>query len=202
MTSGFGDLLARRQMCRSFGPDPLAPEVVDRVLAAATRAPAAGNSDGLDLLVLEGPEQTGRYWDVALPAECREGFRWPGLLRAPLLVIPVAHAGAYVDRYAESDKAASGLGEGIEAWSVPYWTVDAAFASMLMQLAAIDEGLGVLFFGLFDHAEAVMAALGVPEDRQPIGVLAVGWPEGGAEPGRSATRPRRDLDAIVHRGHW
>ena len=71
----FGDLLARRRMCRSFRPDPLSPDVVERVLSAATRAPAAGNSDGLDLLVLEGPAQTSRYWDVTLPEDRRTEFR-------------------------------------------------------------------------------------------------------------------------------
>jgi nitroreductase len=196
------DLLARRRMCRSFRAEPLSQDRMDRVLAAATRAPSAGNSDGLDLLVLSGPDETSRYWDVTLPAERRAGFRWPGLLRAPLLVIPIADPTAYVDRYREPDKAGTGLGAGPAAWSVPYWTVDASFAAMLIQLAALDEGLGVLFFGLFDHAPALMAALGVPEGRQPIGALAIGVPDGADAPGRSARRPRRDLDAIVHRGRW
>ena len=198
----FSELLARRRMCRSFRADPLAPDVVERVLAAAGRAPAAGNSDGLDLLVLEGPDQTARYWDITLPADRRARFRWPGLLRAPLLVIPLADADAYLDRYAEPDKAAGGLGRDEAAWAVPYWTVDAAFAAMLMQLAAIEEGLGVLFFGLFDHSAAVMDAFAVPGDRQPVGALAIGVPDREDDPGRSATRPRRPLDAIVHRGHW
>ena len=94
------------------------------------------------------------------------------------------------------------LGRGEAAWAVPYWTVDAAFAAMLMQLAAIEEGLGVLFFGLFDHSAAVMDTFAVPADRQPVGALAIGVPDGEDDPGRSATRPRRPLDAIVHRGHW
>ena len=198
----FGDLLARRRMCRSFRPDPLSPDVVERVLSAATRAPAAGNSDGLDLLVLEGPAQTSRYWDVTLPEDRRAEFRRPGLLRAPLLVIPFANPGAYVARYGEPDKSATSLGAGVGEWPVPYWTVDAAFSAMLMQLAAIDEGLGVLFFGLFDHASAVMKAFGVPEARQPVGTLAIGRPDGADEPGRSAGRARRDLAGLVHRGRW
>jgi nitroreductase len=196
------DLLARRRMCRSFGSEPLDGEVVGRVLAAATRAPAAGNSDGLDLLVLTGPGETGRYWDVTLPPDRRPDFRWPGLLRAPLLVIPVADPGAYVARYGEADKVGTGLGDGAGRWPVPYWTVDAAFAAMLMQLAALDEGLGVLFFGLFGHARAVMEAFGVPDGREPIGVLAIGVPDGSDDRGRSTDRPRRPLEGIVHRGDW
>lgn len=189
-------------MCRSFRPDPLAPDLVDRVLAAATRAPAAGNSDGLDLIVLQGPEQTARYWDLTLPTDRRARFGWPGLLRAPLLVIPIADPAAYVDRYGEPDKARTELGAGPDRWPVPYWTVDAAFAAMLIQLAALDEGLGVLFFGLFEHAPTVMEALGVPDGREPIGTLAIGVPDGADGPGGSAGRARRGPGEVVHRGGW
>lgn len=196
------ELLARRRMCRSFRSDLLEPDTVDRLLAAADRAPRAGNSDGLDLLVLTGPEQTGRYWDITLPPDRRAGFRWPGLLRAPLLVIPVADPAAYLARYGERDKVSTGLGEGVERWPVPYWTVDAAFAAMLVQLAAIDEGLGVLFFGLFDHVDAVQHEFGVPAHRQPIGTLAIGVADDEDEPGRSAARSRRGPDQRIHRGRW
>ena len=85
--------------------------------------------------------------------------------------------------------------------------ITASFAAMTMQYAAIDAGLGVLFFGMFDHAAAVAAAFGVPESMVPIGTLTIGWPAEaiGDEPagrGRSATRPRRPLSEVVHRGGW
>ncbi len=137
------------------------------MLRAGLRAPSAGNTQGTDLVVLEGPEQTSRYWDVTLPAERRSRFPWPGLLRAPVLVIPIASPQAYVERYREADKASSGLGSGVEAWDMPYWFVDAAFMAMFIQLAAVDEGLGTLFFGVFDHEAALMAELGVPDELRP-----------------------------------
>ena len=80
--------LARRRMVRNFTAEAVDPIVLDRVLAAATRAPSAGNSQGLDLLVLVGPIETARYWDVTLAPSRRAAFRWPGLLVAPVLVIP------------------------------------------------------------------------------------------------------------------
>jgi nitroreductase len=155
------------------------------------------------MVVLEGPEQTARYWDVTLPEERRARFPWPGLLEAPVLVIPVASPEAYVTRYREPDKTASGLGQGADAWSVPYWFVDAAFLAMLIQLAAVDEGLGTLFFGIFEHEAALMAELGVPAALKPIGTIALGTPDaGGDRPSQSAARERRTLDQIVHRGGW
>ena len=114
------EVLRRRRMVRAYDGRPVDPAVLDRLLDAARRVPSAGNSQGLDLVVLAGPEETGRYWDVALPAgPDRDGFRWQGLLAAPVLVVPVVAPGAYAARYAEADKAATGLGS-VEAWPVPY----------------------------------------------------------------------------------
>jgi nitroreductase len=187
-------------MVRSFAATPISAEVLDRVLRAGLRAPSAGNTQGTDLVVLEGRE-TDRYWDVTLPVASRPAFAWPGLLRAPVLVMVVASPNAYAARYSEPDKSGSGLGT-VERWPVPYWHIDAAFTAMLVQLAAVDEGLGVLFFGIFDHTAAVRQALGIPDDRQPIGTIAIGHPAGDGRPGRSAGRARRTLDAVVHRGAW
>ena len=106
-------------------------------------------------------------------------------------------------RYAEPDKARTGLGEGVDAWSVPYWYVDTAFSAMVTLLAAVDEGLGACFFGQFEHEPAVKAALGIPADRRCVGTIALGY--AGADGDRrsfSATRPRRSLDDVVHRGGW
>jgi nitroreductase len=196
------DALRRRRMVRNYTSQPVGEAVLDRVLATAPRAPSAGHTQGVDLVVLSGPAETGRYWDVTLPPARRAGFRWPGLLRAPVLVLPYVRPAAYVERYAEADKATTGLGAGAERWAVPYWHVDAGMAVMGMLLAAVDEGLGALFFGQFDHATAVAAALGVPDGHEAVGTLALGHPAPD-EPGRSAaTRPRRAATEVVHRGRW
>jgi nitroreductase len=197
------DALRRRRMVRSFRPDPVDPAALDRILDAGRRAPSAGHSQGWAFVVLEGPDQTARYWDVTLPAERRAGFAWPGLLVAPVLVLPCAVPAAYVARYGEPDKARTGLGAGAEAWAVPYWFVDTGMAAMAMLLRTVDEGLGACFFGLFDHEPAVKAALGIPDEVRPIGTIAIGHPDAGDDRvGRSAPRGRRDVDEVVHRGGW
>lgn len=189
-------------MRRSFAPDPVAPEVIESLVDLARRAPSAGNTQGWDLVVLEGAE-TARFWDITLPAPRREGFKWPGLVRAPLIVLPVASRTAYVARYGESDKAASGLGAGASAWPVPYWQIDTAFFTMTLLLAAEAAGLGALFFGVFKEAEAVAAELGIPDGHDIIGAIALGWPATEPErPGRSAARPKRPATEIIHRGGW
>lgn len=196
-----GEVLRRRRMVRAYDGRPVDPAVLARVLDAGRRAPSAGNSQGLDLVVLDGPEQAARHWDVALPAgPARDRFRWQGLLTAPVLVLPVVDPAAYAARYGEADKAATGL-DAVEAWPVPYWFVDGGMAVHALLLAAVDEGLGALFFGLFDRERPVLDALGVPPGRRGLGVVALGHPAPD-EPGASAGRPRRPLDDVVHRGGW
>ncbi|MEX2660201.1 MAG: nitroreductase family protein [Acidimicrobiales bacterium] len=195
------EVLRRRRMVRAFRPEPVAPDVLERVLAAAARGPSAGHAQGLDLLVLEGDAQTSRYWDLTLPEPAeRAAFRWQGLFEAPVLVIPVVDPAAYATRYAEPDKAAAGL-DSVDAWPVPYWWVDGGAAVENLLLAAVDEGLGALLFGVFDHERAVLDAFGVPDGRRALGTVALGRPSPD-DPGRSSSRPRRPLGEIVHRGHW
>ena len=195
------EVLRRRRMVRAFEPVPVAPDALDRVLAAATRAPSAGFTQGLDLLVLADPASTSRYWDLTFPEPgARAGFRWQGLFLAPVLVVPVVDPAAYASRYGEPDKGGSGLAD-VAAWPVPYWWIDGGAAVENLLLGAVDEGLGALFFGLFSHERAVLDAFGVPEGRRALGTIALGHPAAD-EPGRSATRPRRPLAEVVHRDHW
>jgi nitroreductase len=186
-------------MIRTYHDRPVVPEAVERILLHGQRGPSAGFSQGFEFLVIEGPEATARFWDVV-----GQGDRdWPGqgLRRAPLIIVPFASKKQYLDRYAEDDK---GWADRDEArWSAPYWTVDTAFAAMLMLLTAVDEGLGALFFGLFPPSlPAFRSAYGIPEEFEPIGALAIGHPA--ADPVRSSahTRPRRDPADVVHRGRW
>ena len=222
MTLRFSELARRRRMTRHFLADPVDGPLLARVLDTARRVPSAGNAQGFDFVVLSGPDETARYWDSAMPEDRREGFRWTSLLTCPVLITVWADPGAYVERYAESDKAHTGLGHDAGAWATPYWTVDAAFAAMALQFAAIEEGLGVLFFGMFEHADAIAGSLGVPASHEAIGVVAVGWPDRSAEAAGGAAasenRLRRPLFGtesapaaaggetadrpLVHRGRW
>lgn len=193
-------MIRRRRMVRSYDGRPLDPAVVDRLLAAAVRAPSAGFTQGWAFVVLEGPDQTERFWSRTLPPGRRDGFQWPGLLRAPVLVLPLASPQAYRDRYAEPDKGSTPPDE--QEWPVPYWDVDCAFATMLLLLAAVDEGIGALFFALPRGHDELLADLGVPPGLHPIGAVALGHPAGDDRPSSSLARGRRPVDQVVHRGGW
>ena len=193
------EVLRKRRMVREFDSRPLGPGVADRVLAAGLRAPSAGFTQGVDLVALSGPAETARYWDATLPVPARAAFPWPGLLRAPLLVVVLSSEDAYRRRYAEPDKSGPSGAEG--DFEVPWWHVDAAFAAMLLQLAAVDAGLGTLVFRAHRVAD-LRAALGIPATHSPVGTVAVGHPDDDRASSSVAARARRPAAERIHRGGW
>lgn len=185
-------------MHRSFLDVEVPAATVDRLLGRAARAPSAGHTQGWDWLVLEGPAQTGRFWELDADPAWRAAPDHPGLLRAPVIIVPLADRAAYRARYAEADKDPGRP----DAWDVPYWLTDTAFATMVLLLAVADEGLGALFFALHGDPRRTLAAFGVPSGRTPLGAVAVGWPDPAVAPGGSSARPRRPAADQVHRGGW
>ena len=195
------EVVRRRRMARSFTESPVDPVVIRDCVELASRAPSAGKSQGWSLVVLEGAE-TERYWSVALPDSKRADFAFPGLLRAPFLAIVTADPAAYLARYSEPDKSATGLGESVDAWPAPYWTIDASFATMVLLLAFENAGLGALFFA---HANepGIRREFAVPERVEILGVVVAGHRTDGAlRRGRSAGRPRRKVSDIIRPGRW
>lgn len=188
-------------MVRAYTSEPVPQVLVDQLLDLARRAPSAGRSQGTHFVVLEGPEQTQRFWDTTLDADRRDSFPWPRLLEAPVIILPVADEQAYLDRYSEADKSRTGLGTSGDAWEMPYWQLDTAMATMTLLHAAVDRGLGALFFGLFDNTDAVCEEFGLPELARPIGAVSLGWPDEDRK-SNSAKRSRLALDAVTHRGGW
>jgi nitroreductase len=193
------EVLRRRRMVRRFVADrPVAAGDVERVLDAALRAPSAGHTQGVTLLVLDTPEQLADYWRVtggdADDAWVRE------LRTAPVLVPLWTSQRAYLDRYAEPDKGWTDRDPA--RWAAPYWYVDAGMAAMAMLLAAVDRGLGACFFGVpADRHEALRDHLGVPVDQLSVGIVALGHPDGGSR-GSAARRPKVSRDVRVRRGRW
>ncbi len=202
------DALARRRMVRRYEPDaPVAPEAIDAVLAAALRAPSAGFTQGVALVVLETPRERERFWTATANASSGADAtsRWlDGMRTAPVLVLVLTDREAYLDRYAQPDKGWTDRDEG--RWSAPYWFVDAGMAAMAMLLRAVDLGLGACFFGVpVDRIDAVHTAFGVPDELLNVGVVSLGHAvvqgDRGSR-GSPARRSRRPAEDLIHRGRW
>ena len=192
-------------MVRAFTDEPVDPVAAGRLLAAANRAPSAGFSQGYALLVLDEPETLRRFWAVLGQPGGEDGdaaARLDPVSRAPLVVVPLSCKEIYLDRYAREDKGWTDRDEA--RWPVPYWDIDTGFMALLLLLAAVDEGLGALFFGIEPALiPAFRDEFGVPGRYTPIGAVAVGHPDTAADPGGSSRVIRRmTLDDLVHRGRW
>src|SRR4051812_23910593 len=118
----FTDIVLKRRMVRNFTSEPVAPEVIDRILDLARHAPSAGFTQGQSFVVITRPDLKkeiarlcGEEFYVA------RGFH-PWISEAPVLVIPCTSEAAYHRRYQEPDKMEPGDSE-IE-WPVPYWHMD------------------------------------------------------------------------------
>jgi nitroreductase len=201
----FTDVIKKRKMVRAYTGEAVAPEVRERILAAANRAPSAGFSQGYALMTLEGPAELGPFWELVSSYHGDEENAGPSfdpVTKASLVVVPLSCKDIYLDRYARQDKGWTDRAES--HWPVPYWDIDTGFTALLMLLAAVDEGLGALFFGIPPDLIADFRKLyGVPDKYTPIGAVAIGHPDSGSDKGGSGrVIKRRALDDLVHRGRW
>ncbi len=185
-------------MVRRYLDVPVDDATVERITRTALRGPSAGFSQGVRLVVVR---EAQRRRDIArLCAEddyVAAGFQ-PWLSVAPVHVVLGVREDDYRERYAEADKAAAG---GVDAWSAPYWWVDAGAALMLLLLAAVDEGLGA---GVLDIADpdGLRALLGIPDDVAPVCLVTIGYPAADSGPAGSATRGRRAAAQTIHHEVW
>jgi nitroreductase len=201
----FAEVIKKRKMVRAYTDEPVSAEAVQRILHAANRAPSAGFSQGYALMTLQGAEQLGPFWELMKAyhgADENAGPSFDPVTMAPLVVVPLSCKDIYLDRYAQQDKGWTDRDEA--RWPVPYWDIDTGFMALLMLLAAVDEGLGALFFGIPPVLMAQFRAMyGIPEQYTPIGAVAVGHPEPAADLGGSGRkRQRRPLADLVHEGRW
>ena len=200
----FQDVVDRRRMVRNYSDEPVDRDLVDRALRNATHAPSAGFSQGWAFLVLDTPADVRRWWEATTDAESlADPDTWlTGMTRAPVVILPCSSKAAYLRRYAERDKGWSDESEA--RWPVPFWHMDAAMASLLILLTAVDEGLGACFFGIpVDKEPAVRASFGIDPEFDPVGVITLGHRTADAgNAGSPARRARRPLEQVVHRGRW
>ena len=118
----FAEVVRKRRMVRHFTSEPVAPEVIERMLDLARHAPSAGFTQGQSFIVVTRPELKKEIARICGEEHYVGGGHFPFISGAPVLVVACTSEEAYHSRYREPDKIRED-GTEIE-WPVPYWHVD------------------------------------------------------------------------------
>jgi nitroreductase len=185
-------------MVRSYDVNrPVPPEIVDRILHNATRAPSAGFSQGWGFLALETQEDIARFREACQLPDTAPDYL-AARVQAPLVIVTHSNKDAYLDRYARTDKGHTDRSDAW--WPAPYWDIDTGMAALLILQTAVDAGLAACFFGVpKDRITQYRAAFGVPEQFHPIGAISIGYSD---EPVRDLRDRRKSDNEVIHRGRW
>jgi nitroreductase len=172
MVETWAALTARRNV-RSYTPDVIADEHLDRILEGARRTPSASNRQHWDLVVVTDPQQLTRLSTVWQGAKHVAGSAATIALVAPE---PTDERGNVVDQY------------------------DLGQLSYAIAITAADLGIGSGHSSVGDQ-ELAREILGVPPGYVVSWLIALGYPAD--RPLTPIVTPnRRPLEEVVHRGHW
>jgi nitroreductase len=169
----FNELVHTRYSVRSYKPDPVPDELLNKVLEAAVLAPTASNRQPFRIIVIHTKNREVEFNHVYH----REWF-----VEAPLILAVVG----LVD----------------QAWvrsfdSFNSVEVDAGIIMDHIVMAATDLGLGTCWVANFDPA-AAREALHLPPEAEPLLFTPLGFPA--AQPARE--RKRKDLTELVRYEKW
>jgi nitroreductase len=167
----FQELVRKRRMVRAFRPDPVPEELIQKLLRSAVRAPSAGNLQAWEFIVVQEPETKRRLAEAAV----QQMF----VAEAPVVIVTCRNMERNAGKYG---------GRGRDFYNF----IDASFASLMILLAAHNEGLGACFVGAYLDNE-VSRILGLPEHACPLGIIPIGWPAEAA-----TVTERMPLAEVVH----
>ena len=174
-------MLAHRSI-RRYRPDPVADDVLHRILEAALRASSSGNMQSYSIVVTR---------DRAL----RERLHAPHMEQDMVLEAPVLLTFCSDFHRMRRWLALSGAADGFDdPFAFAVGAIDAALASQNAALAAEAEGLGICYLGsTLANADAIATILELPQHVVPVVGFVLGHPA--EEP---ALRDRLPLDGLVH----
>ena len=172
------DVIAGRRTIRRFKPEPVARELLERLVNVGRLAPSAANLQPLEFVVVD---------EAGLKAEVFPCLKWAAYIVPAGDPKPGEEPAAYIVTLANT-KVREKMFE---------YDVGAAMENMI--LAALAEGVGSCWMLSIDR-DKLRAVLGVPEDYRVDSVLALGYPaeEPAAEVMGESCRYWKDADGRLH----
>lgn len=198
-------VIAARRDIRRFRPDPVADDVLRRVLGAGHAAPSVGHCQPWRFIVASDPDTRQR---ASLMAE-RERQRQASLLAEDaghrmmdLQLEGISEAPLGIVACCDRRVPAAGVLGRATFTDTDLWSCACAIENMW--LAARAEGLGMGWVTLFPP-QGLADLLGLPAGVETLGWLCLGWPdERPPSPGleRAGWSRRAPLDEVIVRERW
>jgi nitroreductase len=168
----FDEVVKKRKMIRKYQQDrQISTDIINKLLKNAHSSPSAGHTQVQEFIVVKDP--------IIKRKLCQASLGQSQIEEASGLIVVCSNISRSVNRYRK---------RGTEFYSV----IDGSFASMIILLSAVNEGIGASFVGAFEDNE-VRKILRIPIQVKPIGIIALGYP---------AEKPERferiELSNLVH----
>jgi nitroreductase len=159
-----------RRSCRKFLADTVDEDAINRILEAAVWAPSPANNQPWEFIVITNQDLKAKIHEEALVCKKmlfeKSGWGWVDkyqagfLLEAPVIVVVLG------------DPEKTGAHKFLEGTETVYQHGCAA-AVQNMLLAAHAEGLGSLWYTLFDRA-VMKKTLGIASALEPLALVCIG----------------------------
>jgi 5,6-dimethylbenzimidazole synthase len=171
------DLILWRRDVRRFRADPLAPEVIDRLIALACLSPSVGNAQPWRFVLVEDAAARARVRASYAAANAEALHAYAGekaRLYATLKLSGFDKAPVQMAVFCDTaPEAGAGLGQRTMPLTLHY---SVAGAVQTLALAARAEGVGVGVVSILDPEE-VRQALAAPAAWDLVAYLCLGYPE-------------------------
>jgi len=146
------EAIKKRRSVRSYAPDPIPAEVIERMRQALRSAPSACNYQPWHFIFVSDEAMRGKV------AEAANGQMF--IAAAPVTVVACGLPG-------QAYKKMGGEGNSVD--------IDVSIALDHLTLAAVAEGLGTCWIGAFRESE-VKRLLGIPPAVRVVAMTPLGYP--------------------------
>ncbi len=185
---------------RYLKPDPVPPELIEKLVWAATRASSPGNSQAWEFVVITDAEKKARIGGAI--SDAMSGvMRDPGPDAERSVRLMLRGAKALADSLATAPVLILVCGRNVYPPASPdelmVWSACYPAAQNLI-VAARALGLGATFTTFQRRAEQVVrGTLGIPDEVRMAAMIPIGWPDRPHGPVN-----RRPVDEVLHWNGW
>jgi FMN reductase (NADPH) len=180
------ELIYRHGSVRKYKPDPVSPEIVETIIAAAQRSSTSSN-----LQLWTAVAVTDQATRARLAQVCGNQAH---IVEAPVFLAWCADLGR-LDRVCEL-RGYTQMTDYVENFLVA--ALDVGIAAQTAALGAESLGLGICYIGAIRNSpKAVVELLALPNHVFPVAGMTIGWPDD-----RPPLRPRLPTRAVLHWEHY